>query len=171
MRPVLALLACAVAGIGLSGCGAVALPFRVTADVARVVPVVGDAVAAPFDAVGDAMDRGTAAGRSPPAAFGASSELQARVLVLGRTRAWPTGVLLSRKPSTPWQIFGISVSRGSFGMDSGQRHWGRAARGTVLPETADSGYGRNGWWPLMEVVGNCLSEFWQQLSRQRIKNA
>jgi hypothetical protein len=32
------------------------LPFRVTADVARVVPVVGDVVAAPFDAVGDAID-------------------------------------------------------------------------------------------------------------------
>jgi hypothetical protein len=56
MRPILVLLACAVAGVGLSGCGAVALPFRVTADVARVVPVVGDAVAAPFDAVGDAID-------------------------------------------------------------------------------------------------------------------
>ena len=56
MRPILVLLACAVAGVGLAGCGAVALPFRVTADVARVVPVVGDAVAAPFDAVGDAID-------------------------------------------------------------------------------------------------------------------
>ena len=53
MRPVLVLLlACA----GLSGCGAVALPFRVTADAARVVPVVGDVVAAPLDAVGDAID-------------------------------------------------------------------------------------------------------------------
>lgn len=40
----------------LSGCGVVALPFRVTGDVAKVVPVVGDAVAAPFDAVGDAID-------------------------------------------------------------------------------------------------------------------
>ncbi len=51
-RIVLVLLAC----IALSGCGAVALPFRVTADVARVVPVVGDVVAAPLDAVGDAID-------------------------------------------------------------------------------------------------------------------
>ena len=51
-RLVLVLLAC----VGLSGCGAVALPFRVTADVARVVPVVGDVVAAPLDAVGDAID-------------------------------------------------------------------------------------------------------------------
>ncbi|WP_207477031.1 DUF6726 family protein [Arenibaculum pallidiluteum] len=43
-------------GASLSGCGAVALPFRATADVARVVPVVGDAVAVPFDAVGDTID-------------------------------------------------------------------------------------------------------------------
>jgi len=56
MRSILVLLACAVAGVGLSGCGAVALPFRVTADVARVVPIVGDVVAAPFDAVGDEID-------------------------------------------------------------------------------------------------------------------
>ena len=40
----------------LTGCGAVALPFRVTADVARVVPVAGDVVAAPLDATGDAID-------------------------------------------------------------------------------------------------------------------
>jgi hypothetical protein len=42
--------------IALAGCGVVALPFRVTADVARIVPVIGDPVAAPFDAVGDAID-------------------------------------------------------------------------------------------------------------------
>lgn len=47
-----ALLMC----LALAGCGAVALPFRVTADVAKVVPVVGDPVATPFDAVGDAID-------------------------------------------------------------------------------------------------------------------
>ncbi|MEL6766644.1 MAG: DUF6726 family protein [Pseudomonadota bacterium] len=53
MRRVMpALLACLV----LSGCGAVALPFRVTADVARVVPIAGDVVAVPFDAVGDTID-------------------------------------------------------------------------------------------------------------------
>ncbi|HET6518898.1 MAG TPA: DUF6726 family protein [Geminicoccaceae bacterium] len=52
MRVFLVLLSCAA----LAGCGAVALPFRVTADVARVVPVVGDPVAAPFDAAGDAID-------------------------------------------------------------------------------------------------------------------
>lgn len=51
----IAALACLLSVL-LSGCGAVALPFRVTGDVARVVPVVGDAVAAPFDAVGDAID-------------------------------------------------------------------------------------------------------------------
>ena len=43
----------------LTACGAVALPFRVTADVARVVPVAGDVVAAPLDATGDAIDRST----------------------------------------------------------------------------------------------------------------
>lgn len=45
-----------MAGLGLSGCGLVALPFRVTGDVLQVVPVVGDAAAVPFDAVGDAID-------------------------------------------------------------------------------------------------------------------
>lgn len=52
MRIMTLLLLCSV----LAGCGAVALPFRVTADVARIVPVIGDPVAAPFDAVGDAID-------------------------------------------------------------------------------------------------------------------
>jgi hypothetical protein len=40
----------------LAGCGAVALPFRATADVVRIVPVAGDVVAVPFDAAGDAID-------------------------------------------------------------------------------------------------------------------
>jgi hypothetical protein len=40
----------------VTACGAVALPFRVTADVARVVPVAGDVVASPLDATGDAID-------------------------------------------------------------------------------------------------------------------
>ena len=44
------------ASLMLSGCGLVALPFRVVADVAQVVPVAGDVVAVPFDAVGDAID-------------------------------------------------------------------------------------------------------------------
>jgi hypothetical protein len=52
MRGLMLLLLCAA----LAGCGAVALPFRVTADVARIVPVAGDAVAAPLDATGDAID-------------------------------------------------------------------------------------------------------------------
>ena len=52
MRVLALLLVCAA----LAGCGAVALPFRVTADVARVVPVAGDVVAAPLDAAGDAID-------------------------------------------------------------------------------------------------------------------
>ena len=40
----------------LAACGAVAFPFRVTADAARIVPVAGDVVAAPLDATGDAID-------------------------------------------------------------------------------------------------------------------
>ena len=40
----------------LTGCGAAALPFRATADVARIVPVAGDVVATPLDATGDAID-------------------------------------------------------------------------------------------------------------------
>jgi len=42
--------------VSLAGCGAVPLPFRATADVARVVPGVGDVVAAPLDAAGNAID-------------------------------------------------------------------------------------------------------------------
>lgn len=54
-NPIAAILGLALILV-LSACGAVALPFRVTADVARVVPVAGDVVAAPFDAVGDLID-------------------------------------------------------------------------------------------------------------------
>src|ERR687897_1693729 len=50
------LLAVVLICTSLAGCGAVALPFRATADVARVVPVAGDVVAAPLDATGDAID-------------------------------------------------------------------------------------------------------------------
>lgn len=46
------LLAC----LALAGCGAVAFPFRVTADALRIVPVAGDALAVPFDAAGEAID-------------------------------------------------------------------------------------------------------------------
>jgi len=49
-------LAVALICTSLTACGAIALPFRVTADVARVVPVAGDVVAAPLDATGDAID-------------------------------------------------------------------------------------------------------------------
>ena len=51
--PLLALL---LLSLALAGCGAVAFPFRVTADALRIVPVVGDPVATPFDAAGDAID-------------------------------------------------------------------------------------------------------------------
>ena len=44
------------AGLLLSSCAAVALPFRLTADVLNVVPVVGEVAAAPFDTVGDTID-------------------------------------------------------------------------------------------------------------------
>ena len=57
MRRWLILLA---AGLGLAGCSTatdiVAAPFHVTADVVRVVPVVGDVVAAPFDVAGNVID-------------------------------------------------------------------------------------------------------------------
>jgi hypothetical protein len=49
-------LALVLISMSLAGCGAVALPFRATADVARIVPVAGDVVAAPLDATGDAID-------------------------------------------------------------------------------------------------------------------
>lgn len=45
-----------IAVVFLSGCSTVAFPFRVTADAMRVIPVVGDAVAVPFDAVGNFVD-------------------------------------------------------------------------------------------------------------------
>jgi hypothetical protein len=52
MRYVILLLA----GLALSGCGLVALPFRVTGDVIQVVPVIGKPIGAPIHAVGDAID-------------------------------------------------------------------------------------------------------------------
>jgi hypothetical protein len=42
--------------IGLGGCGLVALPFRATSAVIKVVPVAGDVVAAPFDATAEVID-------------------------------------------------------------------------------------------------------------------
>jgi hypothetical protein len=40
----------------LAGCGVVALPFRATSAVVKVVPVAGDVVAAPFDASAAVID-------------------------------------------------------------------------------------------------------------------
>lgn len=50
------ILAGMIALLCLGGCGLVALPFRVTGDVVRVVPVVGEPIGAPIHAVGDAID-------------------------------------------------------------------------------------------------------------------
>ena len=41
---------------GLPGCGVVALPFRATSAVVKIVPVAGDVVAAPLDVTADAID-------------------------------------------------------------------------------------------------------------------
>lgn len=54
-RP-LALLAIVAAAAALSGCGVVALPFRATSAVVKVVPVAGDVVAAPLDVTADVID-------------------------------------------------------------------------------------------------------------------
>ena len=40
----------------LNGCGAVALPFRATSAVVKIVPVAGDVVAAPLDVTADVID-------------------------------------------------------------------------------------------------------------------
>jgi hypothetical protein len=54
------LILAACPGLGLAGCSAatdiVATPFHITADVVRVIPVVGDVVAAPFDIAGNVID-------------------------------------------------------------------------------------------------------------------
>jgi hypothetical protein len=42
--------------LAMSGCGLVALPFRVTGDVISVVPVIGKPIGAPIHAVGDVID-------------------------------------------------------------------------------------------------------------------
>ena len=54
--PRAALLLAALIPLALSGCGVVALPFRVTGDVIEAVPVVGKPIGAPIHAVGDAID-------------------------------------------------------------------------------------------------------------------
>ncbi|WP_336512708.1 DUF6726 family protein [Roseomonas marmotae] len=40
----------------VGGCGVVALPFRVTGDVVKAVPIVGDPIGGPIHAVGDVVD-------------------------------------------------------------------------------------------------------------------
>ena len=50
----LALLLCGILTLG--GCAVAALPCRVTADVAGVVPVAGGVAAAPFDACAGLID-------------------------------------------------------------------------------------------------------------------
>jgi hypothetical protein len=45
-----------LATLTLSGCGLVALPFRITGDVISVVPVIGKPIGAPIHAVGDVID-------------------------------------------------------------------------------------------------------------------
>jgi hypothetical protein len=44
------------APVSLAGCGVVALPFRATSAVVKIVPVVGDVVAAPLDITADVID-------------------------------------------------------------------------------------------------------------------
>lgn len=55
-RGALPLLIVIAACTALAGCGVVALPFRATSAVAKVVPVAGDVVAAPLDATADTID-------------------------------------------------------------------------------------------------------------------
>lgn len=52
IRLVVALVACG----WLGGCAVAALPFRVGAEVVRIVPVVGPVAAAPLEAAGDVID-------------------------------------------------------------------------------------------------------------------
>jgi hypothetical protein len=40
----------------IQGCGAVALPCRISADVIRIVPIIGEPVTQAFDACGDIVD-------------------------------------------------------------------------------------------------------------------
>jgi hypothetical protein len=40
----------------LSGCGVVALPFRVTGDAVQAVPLVGKPIGKPIHGIGDAID-------------------------------------------------------------------------------------------------------------------
>lgn len=51
-----AALTLVTAAFVLSGCGVVALPFRATSAVVKIVPVAGDVVAAPLDVTADVID-------------------------------------------------------------------------------------------------------------------
>jgi hypothetical protein len=42
--------------LSIQGCSAVALPCRISADVLRIVPVIGEPIAQAFDACGDIVD-------------------------------------------------------------------------------------------------------------------
>ena len=42
--------------LSIQGCGAVALPCRISADVLRIVPVIAEPIAQAFDACGDIVD-------------------------------------------------------------------------------------------------------------------
>jgi hypothetical protein len=49
-------LACSTAAVPLGGCGAAALPCRLTAATLKIVPVIGHAAATPFDVCAAAID-------------------------------------------------------------------------------------------------------------------
>lgn len=52
----MAVLLILASAAGLAGCGLVALPFRTTSAVVKVVPVAGHVAAAPLDVTADAID-------------------------------------------------------------------------------------------------------------------
>jgi hypothetical protein len=57
MRLALLAIACmGVASLGLTGCGVVAAPCRVSSGVLKAVPVAGHVAAAPTDACADVID-------------------------------------------------------------------------------------------------------------------
>ncbi|OLL29570.1 hypothetical protein BTH42_21670 [Burkholderia sp. SRS-W-2-2016] len=53
---VVAWFVCGAAVVSLGGCGAAALPCRLTAATLKIVPVVGHAAATPFDMCASAID-------------------------------------------------------------------------------------------------------------------
>lgn len=80
----------------LAGCGAVALPFRATADVARIVPVAGDVVATPWTLqVTPSIHRVTR--RGAPLAVSACASADTGAVAFLRERR---GLLASAPPRT-----------------------------------------------------------------------